>query len=43
MEGAKYQVRVEGIDSMAFSVKTKLNLGNALYPLLFNIALDKVV
>jgi len=43
MEGVKYQVRVDGIESEAFSVETRLKQGDALSPLLFNLALEKAV
>jgi hypothetical protein len=41
--GVKYQVRVDNIMSEAFSVETGLKQGDALSPLLFNIALEKAV
>lgn len=41
MEGAKYQVRVNSIDSEAFSVETRLKQGDTLSPSLFDIAFLK--
>ncbi|KAL4142816.1 hypothetical protein QTP88_005213 [Uroleucon formosanum] len=43
MEGVKYQVRVDNFMSEAFSVETGLKQGDALSPLLFNIALEKAI
>lgn len=43
MEGVKYQLKVDGIDSEMFSVETGLQQGDAFSPLLFNIDLEKVV
>jgi hypothetical protein len=43
MEGVKYQVRVDNTMSEAFGVETGLKQGDALSPLLFNIALEKAV
>jgi len=43
MEGVKYQVRVDNIMLEAFSVETGLKQGDALSPLLFNVALEKAV
>jgi len=39
MEGTKYQVRVDSILSDAFTVEQ----GDALFPLLFNLAFEKAV
>lgn len=43
IEGTKYQVKVDSIISDAFTVETGLKQGDALSPLLFNLALEKVV
>jgi len=43
MNGIKYQVRVHNILSEELQVITGLKQGDALSPLLFNIALEKVV
>ncbi|VVC36479.1 Reverse transcriptase domain [Cinara cedri] len=43
MNGTKYQVRVDNILSEEFQVVTGLKQGDSLSPLLFNIALEKVV
>ncbi|KAL4104892.1 hypothetical protein QTP88_020168 [Uroleucon formosanum] len=43
MEGMKYQVKVDNFMSEAFSVETGLKQGDALSPLLFNIALEKAI
>jgi len=43
MEGTKYQVRVDSTLSEAFTVETGLKQGDALSPLLFNLALEKAV
>ncbi|VVC31914.1 Reverse transcriptase domain [Cinara cedri] len=43
MNGTKYQVRVDNVLSEEFQVVTGLKQGDALSPLLFNIALEKVV
>lgn len=43
MEETKYQVRVDSILFEAFTVETGLKQGDALSPLLFNLAIEKVV
>jgi len=43
MNGTKYQVRVDNVLSKEFQVVTGLKQGDALSPLLFNIAPEKVV
>jgi len=43
MKGTKYQVGVDSILSDAFTVETDLKQGNALSPLLINLALEKAV
>jgi len=43
MENTKYQVRVDQTTSEEFQVTTGLKQGYALSPLLFNIALEKVI
>jgi len=43
MNGTKYQVRVDNVLSEEFQVVTGLKQGDALSPLLFNIALEKAV
>ncbi|KAL4091440.1 hypothetical protein QTP88_026132 [Uroleucon formosanum] len=43
MEGTKYQVRVDNLLSDTFTVETGLKQGDALSPLLFNLALEKAV
>lgn len=43
MEGTKYQGRVDSILSDIFTVETSLKQGDALSPLLFNLALEKAV
>lgn len=42
-EWSKYQVRIDNILSKEFQVVTGLKQGDALSPLLFNIALEKVI
>lgn len=43
MNGTRYQVRVDNTLSDEFDVITGLKQGDALSPLLFNIALEKVI
>jgi len=43
MEGTKYQVGVDQTTFEEFQVITGLKQGDALSPLLFNIALEKVI
>lgn len=43
MNSTKYHVRVDNVLSDEFQVVTSLKQGDALSPLLFNIALEKVV
>jgi len=43
MEGVKYQVRVDGIESEAFSVEMGLKQSDTLSPLLFSLAIEKAV
>jgi len=43
MNGTKYQVRVDNVLSEEFQVVTGLKQGDALLPLLFNIAPEKVL
>lgn len=43
MENTQYQVRVDGTLSKAFEVKTGLKQGDALSPMLFNLALEKTI
>jgi len=43
MGGTKYQVRVDQTASEEFQVTTGLKQGDALSPLLFDIALEKVI
>jgi len=43
MKNTKYQVRVDQTTSEEFQVITGLKQGDALSPLLFNIALEKVI
>lgn len=43
MERTKYHVRVDRTTSEEFQVITGLKQGDALSPLLFNIALEKVI
>lgn len=41
--GSKCKVKYGGEESEAFDVKTGLRQGDALYPVLFNIALESVL
>lgn len=43
MNDTKYQVRVDQTLSEEFEVITDLKQGDALSPLLFNIALEKII
>lgn len=43
IEGTKYQVRVDQTTSKEFQVITGLKQRNTLSPLLFNIALEKLI
>lgn len=43
MNGTKYKVRIYQTLSEGFEVVTNLKQGNALSPLLFNIALEKAI
>jgi len=43
MEKTNYKVRVDNTVSTPFIVEKKLKQGNALYLIIFNLALEKVV
>jgi len=43
MENTKYRVRIQNVTSGTFTVETELKQGNALSPILLNLALEKVV
>jgi len=43
MEGTQYQIRIDQTVSKTFTVKIELKQGDALSPLLFNLALKKAV
>jgi hypothetical protein len=43
MEGTLYQIRVDQTISEKFAVETRLKQGDALSPILFNLALEKSV
>jgi len=43
MENTKYRVRTQNVTSETFTVETGLKQGDALSPVLFNLALEKVI
>jgi hypothetical protein len=43
MKNTKYRVRTQNVTSETFTVETGLKQGGALSPVLFNLALEKVV
>jgi len=43
MENTQYRVRVDNTVSSPFSVESGLKQGDALSPIMFNVALEKVI